>query len=130
MFSPYFEPFLELLAVDGDIVVDGEEHLRFCFWGYFEPPAHGVGRRTVEIDISFPLIFIGIHTHFFHGLFVVPHDIDLRDDGAIHGSVPFEVLHELGVVTAASVGDRDEAKPDLYWLYVVGTYSSLRAFAW
>ena len=75
-----------------------------------ETPVHGVVRGTVEVDLSLPLIFVFIDVHLFHRLFVVPDNVDFGDDGAVHGGIAIEILHELGVISSPGVRYCDESE--------------------
>jgi len=95
IFAPYFESLHQLLTIYNDVVVDGEEYLRFSLLGDIITPIHGIVLSPVKVNRNFPLASSLKNTHFLHRFFVIPDDADLIDDGAIHKSVAIEVFHKL-----------------------------------
>ena len=111
IFPPDFETLLKFLTTNSNIVIDGEKDLGCCLLGHLEPPVHGVIGSLEEVDGSDPFVFVLEDAHLLHRLLVVPDNVDLGDNGALHGGIAINVLHELRVISSSGVSDRDESKP-------------------
>ncbi len=114
VFLPDLEAFVEFLAVDCDVVINGEKDLRLAFLGDFVSPVHGVIGCSVEIHWSNPGIFFFIDTKFLHRLLIIPYDVDFSHDRTVHGRVLVQILHELRVVSCSSMRNRDQSKSNSF----------------
>lgn len=95
IFAPNIESFHKLLTSNNDVIINGEEDFRLGLFRYVITPIHGVVLRPIEVERYFPVLSVIKNSHFFHRFFVIPDDTDLVDDGTLHISVSFEILHEL-----------------------------------